>query len=323
MHNLWTLEEEETLKRLINTGDSFESISHRFHGRTRSSISHKAIKFGLSNNYKYRKHFFNESFWDKPNIVNSYFGGYIAADGYIDKRSVVINISSKDISILEEFKRLTDFTGNIKTYFRKNYKKETLKQVSTLKINTNGKWLEDLKKHFNIVRAKSLILQPPNFSNDLLKFCYLIGYLDGDGWITYKSDGRLALGYVSGSYDLIKWIRSFLLDYFPTSIRNESRFPKIMQGTKNGEKKNCFYVVFSGSRAAKIIDFCRQFPIFKLDRKWSNLRVLEAIDNFKKCFSNYFQLSPQLQSIRAQFSNYQQTTNHQQLTVAPITTVTE
>lgn len=298
MTNYWTDSEINKLKNLLGK-ISFYEMTKRFPDRTRSSLIHKTNKLGLSNNFHFRKHFFNNDFWDIPNITNSYFGGFIAADGNISDKSVIISLSTKDILILERLKKVSEFTGLIRSYSRKNYQKETYKQVSTICFNTIGKWIIDLKKHFNIVPAKSLIIQPPNLNNDLLKFVYLIGFLDGDGWISF-SRNRLTLGCVSGSYDLVYWLRAFLLKYFLTSLRKESRLPQIHQGTKNGEKKNCFYFTFSGSRAEKIVDFVCQLPIFKLDRKWNNPKVLEFLEHKKQQYPDFFKLTPELQNLKDQ-----------------------
>lgn len=305
MINSWSSEEIYKLKQLMGIM-SFEKMTNQFSKRTKMSLVHKADKLGLSNNYRFRRYFFNEEFWMELNLTNCYFGGYLAADGYIDKRSIVLSLSTKDLSVLEELKKASGYTGPIRTYFRKNYKKETLKQVSTLRINTIGRWMTDLEKHFNIVPAKSLILKPPRLPNDLLIFSYLIGYLDGDGWIYLNKRGKPVLGYVNGSYDHIRWIKSFLDKYFPEGLRNESRKSKIQRQKKKGKDNNCFYFVFYGSKAAKIIDFLRQFPIFKLDRKWNNFTVLTRIEEMKFKYPKYFQLSPDLQSIQSQLLTYNQ-----------------
>lgn len=307
MINSWSSEEISKLKQLMGIM-SFEKMTNQFSKRTKMSLVHKADKLGLSNNYHPRQYYFNEEFWKELDLINCYFGGYLAADGYIDKRSVLLSLSTKDLSVSEELKRVSGYTGPIKTYFRKNYKKETLKRVSTLGINTVGRWITDLEKHFNIVPAKSLILKPPQLLNDLLIFSYLIGYIDGDGWIILKKDGRPILGIVSGSYNLIYWIKNFLDKYFPIGVRNDKN-SKIAQGTKKGIKKNCFYFTFSGSKAAKIIDFLRQFPIFKLDRKWNNPAILTRIEEMKLKYPKYFQLSPDLQSIQSQLLTYNQVTS--------------
>lgn len=308
MINSWSSEEISKLKQLMGTM-SFEKMTNQFSKRTKMSLVHKADKLGLSNNYRFRRYFFNEEFWKDLNPTNCYFGGYLAADGYIDQRSIILSLSTKDLSVLEELKKVSGYTGPIQTYFRKNYKKETLKQVSTLRINTIGRWMTDLEKHFNIVPAKSLILKPPLLSNDLLIFCYIIGYLDGDGWIYRNKYSKLGLGCVSGSYDLLFWIKSFLEKYFSDSIRNESRKPKIRRQRKGGKDCNCFYFNFYGSRVAKIVDFLRQFPIFKLDRKWNNPVILARIEEMKLKYPKYFQLSPKLQSIQSQLLTHNQVTS--------------
>ena len=243
MPKYWTGPEINKLKELMGKM-SFDEMTKQFVGRTKMSLVHKAEKLELSNNYRFRKHLFDINFWKTPNLINSYFGGYAAADGYINHRSFVFSLASRDAIVLEKFKEVCGFTGDIRHYQRKNYKKETLKSVSTLIVNTVYHWKDDLKNNFGVVNKKTLILQPPNLTNNLLILAYIIGYIDGDGWIILKKDNRPILGVVSGSYDFIFWIKQVLDKYFPMGIRKDKR-NKISQGTKLGKKKNCFYFVFS------------------------------------------------------------------------------
>lgn len=303
----WTQQEIDKLKGLIGQ-ISFEEMTTQFQGRSKMSLVHKADKLGLSNNYRTRKYSFDIDFWKTPNLINCYFAGFIAADGYINSKSLVLSLSTKDLIVLEKLREACCFTGNIRSYQRKNYKKETLKQVSTLTINSIHYWEDDLKNNFNIVTKKTFILQPPNLINNLLIFSYLIGYLDGDGWIYLNKRGKLVLGYVDGSYDHICWIKSFFDKYFPESLRNESRKPKIKRGTKDGKVSNCFYFTFNGSRSLKIVDFLRRFPIFKLDRKWNNPAILARIEEMKLKHPDFFTLSSELQNIKDQLANYQHPT---------------
>lgn len=293
----WTQQEVNKLKSLMGQ-ISFEEMTKQFQGRSKMSLVHKADKLGLSNNYRIRKYSFDIDFWKTPNLINCYFAGFIAADGYINNKSLVLSLSTKDLIVLEKLKQACNFTGTIRSYERKNYKKETLKQVSTLTINSIQYWADDLKDNFNIVTKKSLILEPPNINNELLILSYIIGFIDGDGWIFLKNDGRPVLGITSGSKIFVFWIKDVLDKYF--SINDFASKSIISQGTKKGVKKNCFYFTFSGTKAAQMIDFLCQFPVFKLDRKWNNPNVLARIEEMKIQHPNFFVLSPELQKIKDQ-----------------------
>lgn len=297
----WTQQEIDKLKSLMGS-ISFEEMTKQFVGRSKMSLAHKAEKLGLSNHYRAKKYSFSKDFWKTPNLTNCYFGGFAAADAYIDIRSFVLSLSTKDLVVLEKLKEACLFTGNIRSYQRKNYRKETFKHVSTLKVNSFHCWREDLKNNFNIVPRKSLTLQRPNLTNDLLIFAYIIGFIDGDGWIFLKNDNRPVLGVTSGSLPFLIWLKDFLDKYFSIDGENKN---VISQGTKKGVKTNCFYFTFTGVKVAKMIDFFRQFPIFKLDRKWNNPAVLARIEEMKIQHPNFFTLSPELQSIKDQFGNYQ------------------
>lgn len=300
----WSLLEIDKLKSLMGK-ISFAEMTKHFQGRSKMSLVHKADKLGLSNNYRTRKYSFDIDFWKMPNLINCYFAGFIAADGYINNKSLILSLSTKDLIVLEELKRACNFTGSIRSYQRKNYNKDTLKQVSTLTINSIHYWKDDLKNNFNIVTKKSLILEPPNINDELLIFLYIIGFIDGDGWIFLKNDNRPILGVTSGSKVFLSWIKNILDKYF--SINDFVSKSTISQGTKKGIKKNCFYFTFSGIKAAQMIDFFRQFPVFKLNRKWNNPAILNRIEEMKLKYPDFFILSPELQNIKDQLSNYKST----------------
>lgn len=93
--------------------------------------------------YKYD---YNWDFFDIDSEELYYFLGFIGADGYIGKDSIEIGLSIKDISLLDEFRKL--ICPNKPLYIRKNTNAAVLKISCKQKIkkNKNFFWNENHKK---------------------------------------------------------------------------------------------------------------------------------------------------------------------------------
>lgn len=274
-YTFWTSQEENKLKELAGKM-SFKQMTSYFNNKTATSLQKKALKLGLLSQFKPKKYSHDENFWEIPNEINCYWAGFFAADGCLlhdrirDRKSFVVSLSSKDLNHLEKLKETLKFTGPIKSYSRKNYKKETYKNVSTLAIHSIKKWEKDLENNFNIIPNKTLRLAPPNLNDDYLKFCYLIGYLDGDGWITIKKDGRITIGFVSSSSNILIWIYNLI----------SSKFPQVSKISTIDNRYH--YFTFSNNSTIKIINYLRPFLVPKLDRKWNNPKLLEILNSPEK-----------------------------------------
>ena len=136
----------------------------------------------------------DEKFFSSFAPESCYWAGFIAADGWIFKDIVGIEIHQKDSLHLKNFSQLIEFTGNIN--FRKNRKMCCLKFVS---VNTK----EFLRENFNIVEKKSLILLPPEKIPKEMIVHFIRGYIDGDGYFAKNFN---IMG-CRGTYEILSWIR--------------------------------------------------------------------------------------------------------------------
>lgn len=289
----WTPEDIEKLKNLLSKNISMKSMVPYFTDRTYISINSKVKKLGLDNSgYRFRKYVHNENFWSEINPITCYYAGYIAADGNLSqsRKEFSLSLSGCDINILRLFKKLSSFTGPIDTYKRKNYKKETLKTVSTIRISCKDKWYDDLEKNFNITPIKTYRLSYPNINDDYLKWCFIIGYIDGDGWTTFqvKRKDRCVLGMVSCSFDILRWINQEIDKKFSILYNINHKKSKIAEPQRVSKQKYYEYII-TGFRANVIIDYIRQFPLPKLSRKWDRIEILKKIDYFKEKYPQYFE----------------------------------
>lgn len=121
----------------------------------------------------------NETFFENINSENqSYWLGFIYADGCIYKNS--LSISLKDKEHLEIFKDLISPTRTLTTY--KKY----------VRLEIKSKLLSDSLKNLGVVERKTFTLNKlPNIPNNLLRH-FIRGYFDGDGSLSYYKTKRSA-----------------------------------------------------------------------------------------------------------------------------------
>lgn len=132
--------------------------------------------------YKQRTYNVDDFFFNIPNELNSYYAGFIAADGCIcsrnrDKRTLKIGLSSKDSKWLKTFKEKIKSESPIKNRIQKK-----IYEITEISI-TSKQIVDDLKSNFNVVPRKSLILEPPFIKEQNLKYAFICGYIDGDDTI--------------------------------------------------------------------------------------------------------------------------------------------
>lgn len=127
-----------------------------------------------------RKHEINDYFFSNITLLTCYYAGFIAADGNIYKNNLTISLARKDRKILERF--LTDCKSNylIKDFLIKNRFEASCVTIVSKQI------IDDLYCNFNIIPNKSLTLQSPNLKNKEAIDAFIIGYIDGDGSISYS-----------------------------------------------------------------------------------------------------------------------------------------
>lgn len=224
--------------------------------------------------YKKRKYSVDDYFFSNPNIINSYYAGFIAADGCIcsrksEQRTLRIEISSKDKEWIYEFKKNICSESPIKERTQKN--KFNFCGISV----TSKQIIDDLKKNFNIVSKKSLKLTPPNIKDKMLEYSYILGYIDGDGCLFLGSRNELILS-ILGTKEMCEWIKSVFFE-----ITNGCGVIRQKRNTK-------IYVLNYSHRAAReIVKNLSKIDVPKLSRKMSN-EIIEYSNSYKKQHNHTF-----------------------------------
>lgn len=200
-----------------------------------------------------KKYSINDDFFSNISPLNSYWAGFIAADGNIYKNSLAIYISIKDKEHILRFMDDVKFTGKLREYTI--YNKFVMCGVSI----TSNKIVNDLKTYFNIVPKKSLILTPPELTDRLCISNFIVGYIDGDGSIGHYNN-NYQFDCV-GTIDMLSWIKNSLPD-----------MPKI------NRCGNVFRLRCTNKKARNNLVYLKSNAIRFLDRKWN---IVDNISNFK------------------------------------------
>ena len=284
---VWTKEQEQILRENHNKITLAEIQKKFFPQLNYSNVKRKTRSMGLIRDKSVirlpNKNKYNQKFWDVPNLINSYYAGFLSADGCVlvdDKqnpKAISIKISTADECIIDDFIKQINFEGK-----KLHHLERTPMVILNLHCIENP--AQKLKDFYNIIPQKTYRLGPSNLPNNILNLAFIIGYIDGDGSCEVGLD-RLnkkypRISFTSCSLKVLEWIKVVIDRTFPNP---NNKHPKISK-----TKTNCYRYYICGLRAGIIYNYLRKFPIFKLARKWDNPEVLAYIAEKKAQYPEYF-----------------------------------
>lgn len=287
----WTIEEKNKLKELISLGLPYEKIQLSFPQRSLASLYIYGTRILKQHNgYIKRKYSFDENFWAEPNLINSYWGGFMATDGNIAKSGVRILLAAKDVGHLEKFKKDCKTENPIRIFKKSGGFAKSAGDFCCVSVNTNGRWHKDLENNFSVIPNKTIVLEPPKLENINLKLAYLKGYIDGDGSICFanRKNARkeLVVSICGASLPMIEWIKKEI-DSITDGKGQSNKNRKIRIIKKEGYRDFYSYGK-SGLKAAVLFDYLSKLPTPVLARKWLKPEVLDYIAQKKLEFPQYF-----------------------------------
>ena len=208
-----------------------EIINQRKIGITEKEIS-KKFDISLRQYYKLLKlnnieqkskvvrYKFNEDYFETIDTEDkAYFLGFIVADGSVNSKSNVIQITQKEPDILYEFKRYIKYEGDLI--------KSKTRDVFDIKISSSKMKSDLLKLGISPNKTMSVgyPLIPENLQNHFMR-----GVFDGDGCISIHHDkrdnsDRGQVNICSGSFDFIKEYVDNMVKYCRVK-KNNIRQPK-------------------------------------------------------------------------------------------------
>lgn len=261
-----------------------EEIQKKLPNRNWPAVNRQAAKLKLIGNPSLAHQIYerNESFFDVPNAINSYYAGWIASDGSVsilsgEKMRVEIALQEKDVEMLERFKKESGYTGPIQKLKRrpvrigKNKKMSFPQNQVRLQICCK-QWVISLLKNWNITENKTLSYIGPNLSTCENNLAFCLGYIEGDGFIGVRNlNGKRVpyFGLYSSSLALMQIIKSIFDKLFPNI--NSAEIYK----TKNSPDFYSYQI--TGCRAIEILRVLYELPTPHLKRKWDNSELLSFL----------------------------------------------
>ncbi len=282
----WTPEEDALLIELVKLNRvCYPEMVKHFNGRSRASLQKRALRLGLSRDgFVYRKHYYNQAFFEIPNPINCYVAGFYAADGCIGDnpttRYLSISLAMKDGHQVDTFARLIGYTGQVATD-PKEYWGPDHSDMRSLRLYGAQQITADLERVFGLTPAKTFRIPAPNLEDPHLKLCYLAGLLDGDGCVHISIHGYISIKYASSSKTIVEWVKTYTDSLKLKGIRTYNTGPSI-SSTHN---ERAYIYAICGAKAIDLIERVQKLklegvPI--LDRKWDNPQINNYIQQFKE-----------------------------------------
>jgi intein-encoded DNA endonuclease-like protein len=225
---------------IMITDIQLDAIKKLFYNKMTTRDMAKQLNLSKSTIVKYSKllkknpnlkliHSHNENYFENIDTENkAYWLGFIAADGCIHSNfpSMVINVSQKDLSLIEKF--VLDIEYNNKISKMTSIIKETgnYRQMCAVTC-TSTKLVSDLSK-YGLGPRKTLTLQAPTNIPDNMVRHWIRGYIDGDGCFTWNKKGNRLSLKILGTESVLKYIHKYL--NLTCSITNYGKIKCISTG---------------------------------------------------------------------------------------------
>lgn len=156
------------------------------------------------------KHTVNKNYFKQINSADiAYFLGFLYADGYMDEtnRGVKITLQEQDSYILELFKKYTDYSGEVRCVFNKQYKKcYYVLQIYDTDFYNNCLTMGLTPRKSNTLKFIDFNIIPKELIHHFMR-----GYFDGDGCISKSKRNNLHFSLI-GTAEFLETYRSILID---------------------------------------------------------------------------------------------------------------
>lgn len=285
-YQIWSDQEEILLKQLVADGKhSYRQMGVYFPGRSPESLrGHARCVLDISNDiYKPHKYTFNERFFHIPNPINSYWAGYLAADGSIAtplnvRPKLRLELGNLDLEHLILFKKTLGYNGVIAPGGNKG--------TSYVQITITEDYMDDLALNFGVIPRKAHHLSPPKLEGLANRVAFLAGLLDGDGCVHISVINNLSVSYVSASVTAVEWYKEIMTELRLPSLRAKKE-PRIHKESR----AEAYRLTYVGAKAIALVKVMqalkRDLGIPILDRKWDNPCLNQYIADFHTRFPQF------------------------------------
>jgi hypothetical protein len=243
---------------LYSAGKTMKEIA-AIYGISHWTVLDRLDRAGVKKNIKHPVQ--NDKVFGMFTKESCYWAGFIAADGFVGRPGTIgVELAEVDREHLE---KLCRFVGRDETTHDRRRKRGD-RWFDYCSIVINSKTVAgDLLGNFNIVRAKSRVIMPPDKIPQELQRHFLRGYIDGDGCVGWSKSNKLPrLAICSGSKDMLGWIHERLL------LAAGDKYSSVMRKVKAA---NTYVVEYNGRFSIGLLDWLYEgsTPETRLDRKYA------------------------------------------------------
>lgn len=289
-----TASEKEECVLLYRSGMSAEEVGKKFGFRGSTVLNHvHSAGFHKSRSDAIRRYSLDESAFDKRLPEMAYWLGFIVTDGCVyhpkSKKPcsprLAVALSERDRDHLVKLNAFLKCDGPIllgngsASYAKPDRDRATIMGGPSAKVCYASRAIvSSLERHGVVPRKSTREAVPPGFADDS---DFWRGAVDGDGWITYRRQGKTSWHIVvglCGSADLCNGFRKFAINRIGRNvpdIRNE---------------KKIWYAKVSGRAAIELIRIMYFGAPVSLDRKQAKadevLRIVWPVRIPRPCSVN-------------------------------------
>jgi hypothetical protein len=276
--HIWTDWEDRVIRENFPAKAARE-IAAMLDSRSKHSVQQRIRQLGIQGEQWACIHSANRHFFTEPNILNSYWAGFIAADGCIVEhknsatKTLTISITEGDRYLLERFAIDTGFTGSVRIEKTKESfidgRRLNVKPTASISVSCAQEWFSDLEKNFKITPRKSLTLQPPHHLDKECSLAYIKGFFDGDGCAHFRKNGYFNMLFY-GTLECLTWIKSICDEVAPLYTDDwRTRKRKTAEVFQNGK---IFNYCIGEYRAEALAREILKLDIPEMPRKWDKIR---------------------------------------------------
>jgi len=223
-------------------------------------------------NYNHKNYRDPEYFSSIDTEEKAYILGFIAADGHVSDKEIIISISKKDTDILEKIRNSIGINKDIKFYTGSSFNPD--KKSEFAKFSFGTKEMISNLRDLGFGKDKTLNFRMPQINNSLLRH-FIRGYVDGDGYFGkyLHNDGyyRSSMG-ICGT-------KEFLLDLM--KIFNSMGFSVFKKLNKRFNTENCCYtlMICGNNNVLNVLNYLYSDSKIYLDRKYKNFLSIANSNN--------------------------------------------
>lgn len=157
----------------------------------------------------------DHSFFSEPNIVNSYYAGFIAADGCVRETGRSQDVFSLKLAEQDEefLKNFAEALGAKSIYYHdpqasvfpggREYQCQGLVDLQVC----SDQIVSDLGANFGIFPRKTKTLARPPLIDQDHRNAYIAGYVDGDGNYGFRKETMRPTMEICGTEELLLWMK--------------------------------------------------------------------------------------------------------------------